>query len=60
MGRVFNTLVQLLAVRGVLDTQCGFKAMRYAMVTGFDVELLFLAQKAGSMPPKIPGCSSRI
>lgn len=25
MGRVFNVLVQVLAVPGVLDTQCGFK-----------------------------------
>jgi len=28
MGRVFNMIVQLVAVRGVQDTQCGFKAMR--------------------------------
>lgn len=28
MGRVFNWIVQLLAVRGVQDTQCGFKAFR--------------------------------
>lgn len=28
MGRVFNLIVQLIAVRGVQDTQCGFKAMR--------------------------------
>lgn len=76
MGRVFNTLVQLLAVRGVQDTQCGFKAMRYEvaqhifprllihdgssgpithpMVTAFDVELLFLAQKAGYKLKEVP------
>ena len=76
MGRVFNTLVQLLAVRGVEDTQCGFKAMRYEvaqhifprllihdgskgpidhpMVTAFDVELLFLAQKAGYKLKEVP------
>ncbi len=28
MGRVFNLVVQLLAVRGIQDTQCGFKAFR--------------------------------
>ena len=28
MGRVFNWLVQLLVMRGIRDTQCGFKAMR--------------------------------
>jgi hypothetical protein len=25
MGKVFNVIVQLLTVRGILDTQCGFK-----------------------------------
>jgi dolichyl-phosphate beta-glucosyltransferase len=58
MGRVFNTLVRLLAVPGVEDTQCGFKAFsRQAadelfdrqMITGFgfDVEILYLARKYG-------------
>jgi dolichyl-phosphate beta-glucosyltransferase len=58
MGRVFNYLVQALAVRGIRDTQCGFKAIRrdaardlFAQVTllgwGFDVELLFLARRYG-------------
>ncbi len=28
MGRVFNFIVQFIAVRGIQDTQCGFKAMR--------------------------------
>jgi dolichyl-phosphate beta-glucosyltransferase len=28
MGRVFNLLVQTMAVPGIQDTQCGFKAMR--------------------------------
>ncbi len=28
MGRVFNVFVQLLTVRGIDDTQCGFKAFR--------------------------------
>ncbi len=76
MGRVFNTLVQMLAVRGVQDTQCGFKAMTYEaaqdlfprllihdgsqgpitvpMVTGFDVELLFLANKLGYKLKEVP------
>lgn len=26
MGRVFNTIVQILALRGIADSQCGFKA----------------------------------
>jgi glycosyltransferase involved in cell wall biosynthesis len=29
MGRVFNFIVQTLTVRGIQDTQCGFKAFRY-------------------------------
>jgi hypothetical protein len=28
MGKGFNTLVQLLVIPGVLDTQCGFKLLR--------------------------------
>lgn len=76
MGRVFNTLVQLFAIRGVEDTQCGFKALTYdatqdlfprllihdgsqgpitvPMVTGFDVELLFLANKLGYKMKEVP------
>ncbi|MGH2443176.1 MAG: glycosyltransferase, partial [Chloroflexota bacterium] len=56
MGRVFNYLVQVLAVRGIKDTQAGFKAFRrgaanhlfgqqYITGFGFDVELLYLARK---------------
>lgn len=67
MGRVFNTLVRMLTVQGIQDTQCGFKAFRRevahdlfsrmrlytdvskpvvgAMVTAFDVEILYLAQR---------------
>jgi glycosyltransferase involved in cell wall biosynthesis len=66
MGRLFNYLVQGLLIRGVRDTQCGFKGFRAEvarelfgrsrlyrsehqvrgpLVTGFDVELLFLARK---------------
>ena len=29
MGRVFNAVVRLLAVPGIRDTQCGFKAFRH-------------------------------
>lgn len=58
MGRVFNRLVQVVAVPGIHDTQCGFKAFRrlaafdlfgQQTVTGwgFDVELLFLARRYG-------------
>ena len=58
IGRVFNWVVQLAAVPGVDDTQCGFKLIRgdaadaiFPHVTtdgfAFDVELLFLARRAG-------------
>lgn len=56
MGRVFNFIVQVLAVRGFHDTQCGFKLFKWETarhlfaiqtVNGwtFDVEILFLARK---------------
>ncbi len=76
MGRVFNFIVRLLTVRGIDDTQCGFKAFRDdvardvfsrmqlygadaqkisgAMVTGFDVEVLFIGQKSGVQIKEVP------
>jgi glycosyltransferase involved in cell wall biosynthesis len=58
MGRVFNWLVRTVAVPGIGDTQCGFKAFRREVakdlfarqrITGwaFDVEILYLARKRG-------------
>jgi dolichyl-phosphate beta-glucosyltransferase len=58
VGRVFNRMVQLVAVPGVDDTQCGFKLIKaeaaralFPLLTldgfAFDVELLFLARQAG-------------
>ncbi len=58
MGRVFNRVVQVLAVPGVDDTQCGFKTFRADAARaiferqtldgfGFDVEVLFLARHLG-------------
>jgi len=65
MGRVFNLIVQLLAVRGFRDTQCGFKGFTResarAIFTrqkidgfGFDVEVLYLARKLGYRVVEIP------
>jgi dolichyl-phosphate beta-glucosyltransferase len=65
MGRVFNLLVQWLAVPGIRDTQCGFKAFRrkpardlFGRQTligfGFDVELLFLARRRGYTMKELP------
>jgi dolichyl-phosphate beta-glucosyltransferase len=64
-GRVFNSIVQRLVVRGVVDSQCGFKAFTAeAAVTlfqrlrtpgfGFDVEVLLLARAAGYRVVEVP------
>jgi dolichyl-phosphate beta-glucosyltransferase len=58
VGRLFNRLARILAVRGLADTQCGFKLFtgpaateifRTARLDGFsfDVEALYIAQKRG-------------
>lgn len=65
MGRFFNLMVQTLAVRGIRDTQCGFKLFRadaaeYAFsrqqLSGFsfDVELLVLARRGGYSIAEVP------
>src|SRR5213083_3214641 len=64
-GRVFNLLVRFATGLPFWDTQCGFKAFRLdicrpileaARVQGFafDVELLYLAQRAGLRIREIP------
>jgi dolichyl-phosphate beta-glucosyltransferase len=64
-GRIFNLLVRLATGMPFWDTQCGFKAFRLdvcrpvleaARVDGFafDVELLFLAERAGLRLREIP------
>jgi dolichyl-phosphate beta-glucosyltransferase len=65
MGKVFNLLVQAIVLRGFIDTQCGFKCVKRERVLpllpkmavdGFcyDVELLFLAKKAGLKIVEVP------
>ena len=65
MGRVFNALVRVLAVPGISDTQCGFKAFARGpardlfnrqILNGwaFDVEVLFLARRAGYRIREVP------
>jgi dolichyl-phosphate beta-glucosyltransferase len=64
-GRAFNLLVRLATGLPFWDTQCGFKAFRLgvcrpilqaARIDGFafDVELLYLAQRAGLRIREIP------
>src|SRR5689334_22233745 len=64
-GRVFNLIVRIATGMPFWDTQCGFKAFRLdvcrpiletARITGFafDVELLFLAYRAGLRLREVP------
>ena len=65
MGRVFNRIVRCLTVRGIIDTQCGFKCFRgdvaaevFARQTlngfCFDVESLYIAGRLGYSITEIP------
>lgn len=65
VGRIFNTLIRVLAIPELNDTQCGFKCFRAAIaeelfqrmtITGwsFDVEILYLARKCGYQIVEIP------
>ena len=65
MGRGFNLMVQAIAVPGIVDTQCGFKAFRGDVARrifsvtlidgfGFDTEVLFLARKFGYRVRELP------
>ncbi len=58
MGKTFNRLVQLFVMKGIKDTQCGFKgftSMAALLIFsrakidgfGFDVEALYIARKLG-------------
>jgi len=64
-GRVFNLVVRLATGMPFWDTQCGFKAFRMSVCRplieaatvdrfGFDVELLYLAFRAGLSLKEIP------
>ncbi len=64
-GRVFNLVVRLATGLPFWDTQCGFKAFRMEVCRpiiegatidrfGFDVELLYLAHRAGLKLREIP------
>jgi dolichyl-phosphate beta-glucosyltransferase len=65
LGKAGNRLVRLLAVPGILDTQCGFKLLRGdvarelfrdAKIDGFayDIEILFLARRRGIDVAEVP------
>ncbi len=65
MGRIFNLIVRVLAVHSIQDTQAGFKCFRretahqlFPLQTidgwGFDVEILFIAQRRGMQIVEVP------
>jgi dolichyl-phosphate beta-glucosyltransferase len=65
MGKSFNFLVQSLVISGLKDTQCGFKAFEREAIRkiisfqrverfGFDVEILYLAEKLGYSIHEVP------
>jgi glycosyltransferase involved in cell wall biosynthesis len=64
-GRAVNTMIRLLALPGLNDTQCGFKCFRAPVaedlfrlqtLTGwaFDVELLYVARQRGYSIAELP------
>ena len=65
MGKTFNKIVQSLVVKGIKDTQCGFKGFsakateeifKIAKINGFgfDVELIYLARRLNYKMIEIP------
>lgn len=65
LGRAFNKVVQMLAVRGIEDTQCGFKLFRRDAARdvfsrckldrfGFDFEALMIAKDLGYKVVEVP------
>ena len=64
-GRVFNQIIQFVILRGLHDTQCGFKAFRREAAQklftlqkedgfSFDVEVLYLARRLGMKIREVP------
>ena len=65
MGKMFNVLVKLFVIKGIHDTQCGFKAFRsheakqiFGLLQthrfSFDVEILLIAQELKIIVREIP------
>ena len=65
IGRIFALFVNLFAIEGIADTQCGFKMFRRAAAAAifsrqksvgfaFDVELLFIARRLSLSIAEIP------
>ena len=65
MGRIFNIFVKRAALRGIKDTQCGFKCFKREVARdlfarqkinrfAFDVEILYLAHLKGYSIKQVP------
>lgn len=65
LGRAFNKAVQLMAIKGIDDTQCGFKLFRIGVAHdifrrcktdgfGFDFESLMIARDLGYKIAEVP------
>ncbi len=64
-GQVYSWLIQAFLLKGISDSQCGFKVFRrdtarmiFPRITiqrfGFDIEVLFIAQRHGLRIRKVP------
>lgn len=65
MGNIFNYCVSSLLIKGIKDTQCGFKMFKAAVAKdvfhrlhlegfGFDLEVLFLSQRLNYRIKEVP------
>ena len=65
LGNLFNLVVQALGLRGITDTQCGFKLLQEAVALdlfsvacingyGLDLEVLYVAQRRGYRIAEVP------
>ncbi len=65
MGLIFNFFVSTFLIKGIKDTQCGFKMFRQEIIRplwenvqipgfGFDLEVLFLAQQMDYKIKEVP------
>lgn len=65
LGNLFNRAVRRMGVPGIADTQCGFKLFRATVAQGlfsvaringygFDLELLYVAQRRGYRIAEVP------
>jgi len=65
MGKFFNKLVQIFVLKGIIDTQCGFKLFKGSVAReiaarmridgfAFDVEILYLAKLSGYNIREVP------